>query len=89
MYAWEDGPVVDTTGKSTSSHSSRPHVISFTLKRRWTLQWGLPLALAATVILGIALSSRSPETSVSPVATVTLIDGGEKLPSGLDVPVFQ
>ena len=54
-----------------------------TLKRRWTFQWGMPLALAATVILGIALSSRSPEIRVAPVATVALVDGGEVLASGL------
>jgi hypothetical protein len=54
-----------------------------TLRRRWTLHWGMPLALAATVILGIALSNRSPEIKAAPIATVALIDGGDRLASGL------
>ena len=54
-----------------------------TLRQRRTLHWGVPLALAATVILGIALSSRGPEIRVPPLATVALIEGGETLPSGL------
>jgi hypothetical protein len=54
-----------------------------TLRQRRTLRWGVPLALAATVILGIALSSRVPEIRVPPIATVALVEGDENLPGGL------
>jgi hypothetical protein len=44
------------------------------VRRRRTLWWSAPIALAATIILGIALSGRD-EVRVAPVATVTLVNG--------------
>jgi len=55
------------------------------LRQRRTLRWGVPVALAATVILGVALSSRGPEVRIAPIATVALVDANDSPAKGLSI----
>ncbi len=50
-----------------------------TVRRRRVFRWSIPFALAATIFLAVTLSSRGPDISMVPVATVVLLEG----PSGL------
>lgn len=53
-----------------------------TVRQRHTLRWGLPFALAATIVLAVTLMSRAPEVRVTPIATVALVDGNGGLSVG-------
>ncbi len=46
------------------------------VRQRRTFRWGIPAALAATVVIAIAVASRGPEIRVAPVATVAFVGGG-------------
>jgi hypothetical protein len=62
-----------------------------TLRQRRTLRWGMPIALAASVLLAIALGNRSPEMRAAPIATVALVEGSNAgTPGELSIgdPVF-
>jgi hypothetical protein len=55
-----------------------------TVRQRRTLRWGVPVALAAAVVLAVALSSRDPEVRTAPIATVVVVDSDSgALASGL------
>jgi hypothetical protein len=55
-----------------------------TVRQRRTLRWGIPVALAAVVVLAVALTSRTPAVRTVPVATVVLVDSDTgALASGL------
>ena len=45
-----------------------------TVRQRRTLRWGIPVALAATVVLVVGLAIRSPQIPAAPIATVAVID---------------
>lgn len=51
--------------------------------RRRTLQWSVPLALAASLVLAIALNNRTPDVAppavLKPIATVARINGSTDL----------
>jgi hypothetical protein len=55
-----------------------------TVRQRRTFRWGLPIALAAAVLLAIGLAKRVPEVRIAPIATVAMVgsDAGA-LASGL------
>ncbi|HWM26946.1 MAG TPA: FecR domain-containing protein [Woeseiaceae bacterium] len=55
-----------------------------TLRQRRTFRWGLPVALAAAVLLAVGLARRGPEVRIAPIATVAMVgsDAGA-LASGL------
>jgi ferric-dicitrate binding protein FerR (iron transport regulator) len=54
-----------------------------TLRQRRTLRWGMSLALAASVLLAVALSSRGPEVRGAPIATVALAEGNADASVGM------
>src|SRR5918995_3898696 len=58
-----------------------------TLRQRRTFRWGVPVALAAAVLLAVALTGRGPEVRVAPpIATVVFVDGDAGSPvSGLSL----
>jgi hypothetical protein len=53
-----------------------------TLRQRRTFYWGLPVALAAVVLLAVALTGRGPDVRIAPIATVVLVDGDAGSPVG-------
>lgn len=57
--------VHDTVRKEWQSH----------VARRRTLRWGIPTALAATIVLAVALNTRDPGVTLAPIATIVLVDG--------------
>lgn len=53
-------------------------------KRRRAIRWGMPFALAATVLVATILVLRAPEVAITPVATVVLAgDGAGDTSAGL------
>jgi hypothetical protein len=54
-----------------------------TVRQRRTLWWGVPVALAATIVLAVALTSRGPEVRIAPIATVAVVDGNADASVGL------
>lgn len=53
-------------------------------KRRRAVRWGMPFALAATVLVAAFLVLRAPEVAITPVATVVLVgDGAGDTSTGL------
>lgn len=61
-----------------------------TRRQRRTLRWGVPAALAASVLLAVALSSREPEVRGAPIATVALAESNAGASSGISTgdPVY-
>lgn len=49
------------------------------VRRRRVFRWSVPFALAATIFFAVTLSSRGPDISVVPVATVVLLEGSDGL----------
>jgi len=57
-----------------------------TLRQRRRLRWGLPVALAATILLVVTLTSRAPEVRLAPIATVAFVeDAAGTLAGGLSL----
>lgn len=51
-------------------------------ERRRTLRWGIPFALAASVLVAAFLALRAPEVGIAPIATVALV-GGDAAAAGV------
>jgi ferric-dicitrate binding protein FerR (iron transport regulator) len=56
------------------------------VSQRRTFRWGVPAVLAATIVLAVALVSRSPELSIAPIASVAMLDGNGTLSGGSPSP---
>jgi ferric-dicitrate binding protein FerR (iron transport regulator) len=54
-----------------------------TLRQRRTMRWGVPAALAASVLLAVALSNRGPEVRSAPIAMVALAEGNAGASAGI------
>jgi hypothetical protein len=45
------------------------------VRRSRTVRWGVPVALAASMVIAVVLNSQPPQVTVAPIATVVRIEG--------------